>query len=216
MKFIVLGCGRVGAQLAHSLFLEGHEVSIIDKDAKTFRRLNPAFEGRRITGVGFDRGVLIEAGIEKADGFASVTNGDNSNIISALIAKRVFRVPRVITRIYDPQRANIYKKFGIPTISSTVWGANQIREHLLYPEVLIETGFGSGEAELIEFEVPPQLVGHPVSELSVDGRVIVTCLVRLGRALVPTGATTIEAGDLIYACVATDFLGRFREMIGVM
>lgn len=216
MKFVVLGCGRVGAQLAHGLFLEGHDVAIIDKNPRAFHRLNPAFKGRTVAGVGFDRQVLIEAGIESADGFASVTNGDNSNILSALIAKRVFRVPRVITRIYDPLRANIYKQFGIPTISSTVWGANQIREHLLYQEVKFESGFGSGEVELIEFEVPPSLVGHPVSEVSVDGRVIVASLVRLGKAMVPTRATVIEPGDLIYASVATDFLGRFREMIGIM
>lgn len=216
MKFIVLGCGRVGAQLAHSLFLEGHEVTIIDKNPKAFRRLNVAFRGRTIAGVGFDRSVLVDAGIESADGFASVTNGDNSNILSALIAKRIFRVPRVITRIYDPQRANIYKQFGIPTISSTVWGANQIREHLLYEDVKFEASFGSGEAELIEFEVPPRLVGHPVRELSVDGSVIVTCLVRLGKAIVPTSATTIEAGDLAYVCVTTDFLSRFREMISAI
>lgn len=214
MKFVVLGCGRVGAQLANTLFVEGHDVAIIDKNPKAFHRLNPAFRGRAITGVGFDRDVLIEAGIERADGFASVTNGDNSNIISALIAKKVFRVPRVITRIYDPMRANIYKQFGVPTISSTLWGATEIREHLLYAELKSEVSFGSGEVELLEFEVPTQLVGHPVSELAVEGQAAVTCLVRLGRAVVPTAATRLDTGDLVYACVATDFLGRFRGMIG--
>lgn len=214
MKFVVLGCGRVGAQLANTLFVEGHEVSIIDKNPKAFYRLNPAFKGKAITGIGFDRDVLIDAGIERADGFASVTNGDNSNIISALIAKREFRVPRVITRIYDPMRANIFKQFGIPTISSTLWGANEIKEHLLYPEFKSEIGFGSGETQLLEFEAPTRLLGHPVRELTVEGQSAVACLVRLGRAMVPTPATILEAGDLIYVCVATDFLGRFREMVG--
>lgn len=214
MKFVVLGCGRVGAQLANTLFVEGHDVSIIDKNPKAFSRLNPAFKGKTITGIGFDRDVLVEAGIERADGFASVTNGDNSNIISVLIAKRVFRVPRVITRIYDPLRANIFKQFGIPTISSTVWGANEIREHLLYTELKSEISFGSGEVQLLEFEVPSRLLGHPVRELSVEGQANVACLVRLGRAMVPTSAVILEEGDLVYACVATDFLGRFREMIG--
>ena len=214
MKFVILGCGRVGAQLANTLFVDGHDVSIIDKNPQAFIRLSPAFKGRKITGIGFDRDVLIEAGIERADGFASVTNGDNSNIISALIAKRVFKVPRVITRIYDPLRANIFKQFGIPTISSTLWGATEIREHLLFPEFKSEASFGSGEAQLLEFEVPTELVGHPVRELTVEGQSTISCLVRLGRASVPTSATILEAGDLIYACVSTDFLGRFRGMVG--
>ncbi|MHB1390234.1 MAG: potassium channel family protein [Thermoleophilia bacterium] len=214
MKFVVLGCGRVGARLAGTLFLAGHDVAIIDQNPKAFHRLDASYGGQTVTGVGFDRNVLIEAGIEKADGFASVTNGDNSNIISALIAKRVFKVPRVITRIYDPLRASIYKQFGIPTISATVWGATQIQEHLLYQELKSEISFGSGEVQLLEFEAPALLVGHPVRELMVEGQAAITCLVRLGRALVPTAATRLEAGDLIYACVGVDFLTRFREMVG--
>ena len=214
MKIVVLGCGRVGSQLAGALFVEGHDVSIIDKDPKSFRRLNPSFRGKVVSGVGFDRDVLIDAGIERADGFASVTNGDNSNIISALIAKRVFHVPRVVTRIYDPMRANIYKSFGIPTISSTVWGANNLREHLLYGEITSELSFGSGEADLLEFEVPLNLVGHTVSELSVEGQMLVTCIVRLGQAIVPTAIMTFKEGDLVFVGVAGSFLSKFREMIG--
>ncbi len=214
MKFVVLGCGRVGSQLASALYVEGNDVSIIDKDGKAFRRLSSAFQGRMVTGIGFDRDVLIEAGIEHADGFASVTNGDNSNIISALIAKRVFQVPRVVTRIYDPARANIYKRFGIPTISSTVWGANELREHLLFAELKSQLSFGSGEVELLEFEVPNQLVGHSIVELTMTGQMNVTCIVRLGQAMVPSAATLFENGDLVYACVATSFLARFRELVG--
>ena len=189
MKFVVLGCGRVGSQLAGALYVEGNEVSIIDKDRKAFRRLSPSFQGTTVAGIGFDRDVLIEAGIEHADGFASVTNGDNSNIISALIAKRVFQVPRVVTRIYDPARANIYKSFGIPTISSTVWGANELKEHLLYKELKSEVSFGSGEAEMLEFEVPSKIVVHAVSDLTVNGLMNVTCVVRLGHEKVSSVAT---------------------------
>jgi len=214
MRFVILGCGRVGSQLATALNVEGHEIAIIDKDKSAFHRLNPSFKGQTVTGIGFDRDVLVSAGIEKADGFASVTNGDNSNIISALIAKRVFQVPRVITRIYDPARADIYKKFGIPTISSTVWGANELREHLLYAELKSELSFGSGEVELIEFEIPAQLIGRTVDDLSVEGQANVTCVVRLGAAMVPTGAMVFKGGDLVYACVSTGFLGKYKEMAG--
>lgn len=214
MKFIILGCGRVGSQLAGSLSVEGHEVAIIDKNPGAFRRLSPSFKGQTITGIGFDRDVLLSAGIEQADGFASVSNGDNSNIISALIAKREFSVPRVITRIYDPLRADIYKKFGIPTISSTVWGANQLREHLLYTELKSEQSFGSGEVQLLELEVPQALVGHKVGELEMPGKVRVASLVRLGRGLVPDPALVFEQGDLVYASVQTDSLEKFKEMTG--
>ncbi|MFA6001732.1 MAG: TrkA family potassium uptake protein [Thermoleophilia bacterium] len=214
MKFVVLGCGRVGAQLAGALDVEGHDVSIIDKNPKSFRRLRDSFKGAKVEGIGFDRDVLIKAGIERADGFASVTNGDNSNIISALIARRVFQVPRVITRIYDPLRANIYKQFGIPTISSTIWGANELREHLLYAELKSEMSFGSGEAELLEFEVPAQMVGRSVNDITIAGQVVVTCVVRLGRALVPTTATVFADGDLVYACVTSEALGKFKELVG--
>ncbi len=214
MKIVVLGCGRVGSQLAGALDVEGHEVSIIDKEPKAFRRLNPSFKGKTVSGIGFDRDVLVEAGIERADGFASVTNGDNSNIISALIAKRVFHVPRVVTRIYDPMRANIYKRFGIPTISSTVWGANSLREHLLFRELNSEFSFGSGEVELMEMEIPARLVGRSVNDLAVEGQALVTCVVRLGQSMVPTEATVFKEGDLVFVCVATSFLSKFRSMIG--
>lgn len=214
MRFVILGCGRVGSQLAAALYVEGHEIAIIDKDEDAFKRLNPSFQGQMVTGIGFDRDVLVSAGIEKADGFASVTNGDNSNIISALIAKRVFQVPRVITRIYDPARASIYRKFGIPTISSTVWGANELREHLLYAELKSELSFGSGEVELLEFEIPVQHVGRTVNDLSVDGQAIIACVVRLGTAIVPTDSMVFDEGDLVYASVSSSFLGKYKEMAG--
>jgi len=214
MRFVILGCGRVGSQLAAALDVEGHDISIIDKDEQALQRLNPSFQGRKVAGIGFDRDVLVDAGIEHADGFASVTNGDNSNIISALIAKRVFQVPRVITRIYDPARANIYKKFGIPTISSTVWGANELREHLLYAELKSELTFGSGEVELLEFEIPAQLVGRTVKDLSIEGQAIVNCVVRLGTAIVPTETMVFKDGDLVYVSVSTSFLGKYKEIAG--
>lgn len=214
MRFVILGCGRVGAQLAGSLAVEGHDVAIIDKDPLAFERLGNSFTGLTVTGVGFDRDVLLAAGIEQADGFASVTNGDNSNIVSAQIARREFRVPRVVTRIYDPQRADIYKKFGIPTISSTVWGANELREHLLYPELKSEVSFGSGEVLMIEIEAPHRLAGHPAGELEIPGQALVVCIVRLGRAFLPDQATILAAGDLLYANVAAEALDRFKQLAG--
>jgi trk system potassium uptake protein TrkA len=214
MKFVILGCGRVGAKLAGNLDLDGHEVSIIDKDPESLRRLGATFGGNTVTGIGFDRDVLKKAGIERADGFASVTNGDNSNIISAQIAKKVFRVPRVITRIYDPVRAHIYQQFGIPTISPTAWGARALAEHLLFLELKSELTFGNGEVELLDFVAPQRLIGRPVRELTAPGRSSVICLVRLGRAMLPMDATVIEQGDILHVCVATDFQASFKELAG--
>ncbi len=214
MRFVILGCGRVGSQLANVLNVEGHDVAVIDRDPRAFHRLSPGFQGQTVAGVGFDRDVLINAGVGRADGFASVTSGDNSNILSALIAKRVFRVPRVITRIYDPLRADIYKRFGIPTISSTIWGANELKNHLLYRELKSELTFGSGEVDLLELEVPERLAGRTVQDLTVPGQIRVACVTRLGRALVPSAATIFEPGDLIYVCVSNDSIDRFKQMTG--
>lgn len=214
MKYVILGCGRVGARLAGNLALDGHDVSIIDKNPEAFRRLGSAYRGSTVTGIGFDQDVLREAGIETADGFASVTNGDNSNIISAQIAKKVFRVPRVITRIYDPVRAHIYQQFGVPTISPTKWAASALAQHLLFMEIKSALTFGSGEVELLEFVVPPRLMGRPVSELSAPGRSTPACLLRLGRAMLPTDATIIEEGDILIVSVASDFLARFKQLVG--
>jgi len=131
MHIIIVGCGRVGSQLATMLSSEGHDVVIIDKSAKSFKRLGSAFNGITITGIGFDADILKRAGVERADAVAAVTNGDNSNIMIGQIAKRMYNVPKVIARMYDPGRAVIYKKFGLDTICMTTIGANLIKGKLL-------------------------------------------------------------------------------------
>jgi trk system potassium uptake protein TrkA len=213
MRFVIVGCGRVGARLGSQLSLAGHDVSIIDKEPSAFQRLSPTFQGQAIEGVGFDRDVLIRAGIERADGFASVTNGDNTNIVSARTARMVFRVPRVVTRIYDPQRAEIYRRLGIQTISPTDWGAGAIAELLLHPGLTTAVSMGHGEVVVAQHLAGEHLDGHQVDELNFPGEMMVAGLVRDGRATLPTPGTRIQFGDIVYIAVQSASLRRLEQML---
>lgn len=213
MKIVIVGSGRVGATLANTLSVEGHDVSIIDRDPNAFRRLAKNFKGKAIHGVGFDREVLIRAGIERADAFSSVTSGDNTNIVSALIARDIFRVPRVVTRIADPLRAEIYRRFGIATVSPTVWGANGIREKLLYPGLTSRYTFGNGEVEMVQIRVSPSLAGHTVAQLSGPLQMTVVAIERLGRAFLPTTGTRLEEGDLVYVAVEAVSMSKLNQIV---
>lgn len=213
MRFVIVGCGRVGSRLGSQLSLAGHDVAVIDRDPEAFLRLSPTFRGETIEGVGFDREVLIRAGIERADGFASVTNGDNTNIVSARIARQVFRVPMVVTRIYDPRRAEIYRRLGIQTISPTDWGAAAIAELLLHPGLNTVVTMGHGEVIVAQYVASEHLSGHRVDELSFPGEMMVAGLVRDGRATLPTPGTRIQFGDIVYIAVQSASLGRLEQML---
>ncbi|MFH1542836.1 MAG: TrkA family potassium uptake protein [bacterium] len=152
MHVIIVGCGRVGSQLAQILSTEGHNVVIVDKKAKAFKRLGPDFNGITITGIGFDADILKRAGIERADALAAVTNGDNSNIMVSEIAKKIYNVPRVITRIYDPLRADIFKKFGLNTISTTTIVAQIFRSAILKESARNQFSIGE-DYGLVEYKV---------------------------------------------------------------
>jgi len=213
MRFVIVGCGRVGAQLASRLSVQGHQVAIVDRDPAAFRRLSPTFKGQKVEGVGFDRDVLLAAGIERADGFASVTNGDNTNVVSARIARQIFRVPKVVARIYDPRRADIYRRFGLQTISPTEWAATRIAELLCHPGLSVVQTLGNGEVNVVEVEVGAHLAGHKVNELVMPGESMVVALVRDGRATVPSLATTLQMGDTLQISVQSTAMGRLAEML---
>ena len=158
MNLIIMGCGRVGEQLARLMIDEGHQVTVIDQDANALARLGPEFKGRRVRGVGFDRDVLVEAGIQEADAFAATSSSDNANIVAARIARNIFRVPRVVARLYDPRRAEIYRRLGLVTISSSAWGAERIRELITHTELDPVYTFGHGDVVLLAIEAPPAQV----------------------------------------------------------
>jgi len=215
MKIIVMGCGRVGEQVSLLMEQDGHEVTVIDSDADALRRLGPKFKGRKIKGVGFDHSVLVEAGIRTADAFAATSSSDNVNIVAARIARNIFRVPRVIARLYDPRRAEIYQRLGLLTISSTSLGAERIRELITHAELEPVISFGRGEVNLIRLEAAPHLVGRAVKHLEVPGEINVACLVRQGEALIPFLGTELQAGDVIHLLVTASAMDRLSDMLGL-
>jgi trk system potassium uptake protein TrkA len=215
MNIIIMGCGRVGEQLARLMISEGHQVAVIDQDANALARLGPDFKGRAVRGIGFDRDVLIKAGIQEADAFAATSSSDNANIIATRIARNVFGVPRVVTRLYDPRRAEIYKRLGLMTISSTTWGAERIRELLTHSELDPTFSFGNGEVTLLSLETPAQLVGRVVRNITVPGEVNVAAIVRDGRAFMPIGGTEFQNRDIIHFIILSASMERFKNMVGL-
>jgi len=215
MHVVIGGCGRVGSFLAYMLEREGHTVAVIDKDPGAFENLWEGFSGKRVKGVVFDRDALVEAGIERADAFASVTSGDNSNIVSARLAKEHFRVPRVITRIYDPRRAEIYRRMGILTIASVAWTSNRMLSYLSHPELYSEHQFGNGEVELLRVEVPYLLVGRKAADVNVPGEVRVVSVVRGGSAFLATRGTEFQEGDILHIAVAKESEGKLERLLGL-
>lgn len=193
-----MGCGRVGASLARALERAGHEVAIIDQDESAFRRLGATFEGRRVVGLGFDRDTLRQAGIVDAYAFAAVSSGDNSNILAARVAREKFGIENVVARIYDPGRAEIYQRLGIPTVATVKWTSDQVLRRLLPQGHVPEFTDPSGRVVIAEMPVNSSWVGRRVFDLEavVGGRV--AFITRLGEGVVPTGDTVHQDGDLVH------------------
>lgn len=215
MKFIIIGCGRMGAGLARMLIQRGHTVTVVDRDPTAFERLGITFKGQTVVGVGFDRDVLVQAGIERADGLAAVTVSDEVNIVTARLASMVFRVPRVFARLYDPRKAEIYQRLGLQTIAPVAWAISQAADLLSYSELDTVFSLGSGEVNLIEVEAPPLLVGRTTRDLTVLGEVHVVTVTRGSRTFLPTMGTQFEAGDLIHLAVATASIEQVRALLGL-
>jgi len=215
MHVVIGGCGRVGSYLSHTLEYEGHSVAIIDKNPLAFEALSPNFQGIKLEGIVFDREVLERAGIERADAYLAVTSGDNSNIVSARVAKDHYHVPKVFARIYDPRRAEIYRNFGIPTVASVVWSSYRLLDLISHSELHSEYQFGNGEIQLIEVDVPPILAGRGIEELEVHGEIHITAIVRGHRAFLSTPGTNLEKDDRLYISVAQESLGKLERLLGL-
>jgi trk/ktr system potassium uptake protein len=215
MNVIVMGCGRVGEQLILLLVAEGHQVVVIDCDVRALDRLGPNFKGRRVIGVGFDHDVLIEAGIKEADAFAATSSSDNANIVAARIARNVFRVPRVVARLYDPRRAEIYRRLGLLTISSTTWGAERIRELLTHADLDPILTFGSGEVCLLSIEAPYRLVGKNTRQLTVPGEISVIAITRQGHSSLAMVGSEFQLGDTLHIAVLASAMDRLNDFLGL-
>ncbi len=198
MHIVVVGCGRVGSELAGLLEKSGHTVSIIDKRPTAFRRLPTGFGGAQIVGFGFDRDTLIEAGIERAGALAAVTSGDNSNILSARVARETFEVDRVVARIYDPRRAVIYQRLGIPTVATVSWTTDQVLRRLLPGAHPADWTDASGQVSLVERNLPAAWAGRKLSGLVEPGRFQLVSLTRLGHAHVFDGDDVGQERDVLH------------------
>lgn len=198
MHVIIAGCGRVGTELASNLERLGHSVTVVDKNPRSFERLKANFKGSKVTGFVFDREALEEAGIKEAGAFAAVTSGDNSNILSARVAKEHYRVPEVVARIYDPRRAQIYQRLGIQTVATVRWTTDQILRYLLPDEVPVEYTVDNGEVVVTALPAPPEVVGKHAYDLDVLGERRVIAVSRFGVPRVPDKEMTIQEGDIIH------------------
>jgi trk system potassium uptake protein len=213
MKVVIMGCGRVGAELTVELAKAGHEVAIVDKRKEAFDRLPPGFDAKTFVGVGFDRETLEEAGIKDADAFIAVSSGDNSNILSARVAREYYHVRNVIARIYDPRRAEIYERLNIPTVASVKWTAKQIMLMLFHPTEETHESLGGGELFRMRIEVPSHLVGQPVSSIASEGKVAVMAVDRGGKGFIPDPSSTFQEGDVAHVVVHRDALDTLDDLL---
>ena len=203
--FVIMGCGRVGVTLAHTLVDSGHSVAIIDQDDRAFRRLRSGFTGRKVTGVGFDRDTLRQADIENAYAFAAVSSGDNSKILATRVARETFHVPHVVARIYDPGRAEIYQRLGIPTVAAVRWSADQVLRRIL-PEQSIKGDFREASGRLIlgEVQLDDGWVGRELTEIEAASGARVAYLTRFGEGTPPGPGTRYQKGDIVHAMMNVD------------
>jgi trk system potassium uptake protein len=213
LHVIIAGCGRVGSELAGNLERLGHSVAVVDKDAKAFKRLRVDFKGKQVVGFVFDRDVLEEAGIKEAQAFASVTNGDNSNIVSARMAKEHYRLPYVVARIYDPRRAQIYQRLGIQTVATVRWTTDQILR-LMFPEdVPVEYTLDNGEVVVTAIPAPKEIVGRYALQADLEGHRRIIAVSRFGVPRVPDAKLTIQEGDILHISVVRGEANELSEKL---
>jgi trk system potassium uptake protein len=205
---VVVGCGRVGSGLAGALVGAGHTVAVIDRRPSAFERLPAGFPGKLVTGIGFDRSVLREAGIEEAGALAAVTNGDNSNIVTARVAREHFGVEQVVARIYDPRRAAIYERLGIPTVATVAWTVDRVLRRILPAEPGVQWTDPSGQLSLVERTLPPAWSGRVLDDVESALGIRITVLTRLGQARIPATDLVVQDGDLVHVVAGADDIAR--------
>ena len=213
MHVVVMGCGRVGSAIARRLEEVGHSVAVIDQDPEAFRRLGPEFAGRQITGLGFDRQTLLDAGIDSAGAFAAVSSGDNSNIISARVARETFGVQHVVARIYDSKRAEVYERMGIPSVATVPWTVNRLLRELLSVKVSELWREPTGQVLLMRITVTEGWVGRKLAELEAASGARAAWLVRFGEAQLPTSGSVLQDGDQLTVAVTDDLTERVHRVL---
>ena len=212
MKVIIVGCGKLGSGLAQNLSKKGHKVTIIDTNPQAFELLGKDFKGETIVGIGFDKGILEKAQINFADAIVACTKSDDANALIGRISRNIYRVPRVISRLYDPRRAEIYRSLGIQTISTTTWGVHQAAEMLSYNQ--LDSILTLGDVEIIRVETPALLAGRTVNELTVIGEIQVIAICRDNKTFMPTRGTVFHKHDVIFVAALTTSVNRLKTLLG--
>jgi trk/ktr system potassium uptake protein len=212
MRVLIMGCGRVGSELSIQLVEGGHDVTVIDKNAAAFVKYPPG-GATTVVGLGFDRDILEEAGIKDAEAFVAVSSGDNSNIVSARVALEHYHVPKVVARIYDPRRAEIYERLNIPTVATTKWGVKQIQLMLLHDRSELRESIGGGDLLRMRVPVPPHLVGKPATALNVPGKIMVIGISRGGGGFLPSDDSMLQDGDFLAVILVKDGMDALDEQL---
>ncbi|WP_026394166.1 potassium channel family protein [Acetobacterium malicum] len=215
MKTIIIGCGRIGSGLALKLNQSAHDITVIDQDPLTFKHLGAGFKGKTIAGVGFDRDVLLSAGIERADSLAAVTSNDEANALTARIASQIFGVPRVVSALHEPRKAEIYRRLGLQVFDPMSWGVNRVADLLSFAPVNVAMSIGNGDVDIMEIEIPALLVGRRVGELTIPGEVSVVSISRGNRSIIPALNTVFENRDLVHLAVAAVSGERLKSLLGL-
>jgi len=215
MKIMIIGCGRMGTGLALYLMMSDHSVTVIDNDPSAFERLEPSFRGQIFTGDALNRDILIRAGIERADCLAALTPNDSINLVVARLAKEVFKVPKVVARMHDPRKSEIYRRLGVQTVSTVSLGMQRFAELLTFSRLDIVHSLGSGGVGIVESEIPPLLVGRMVNDLTVAGEIQVVAISRGGGTFVPTLGTVFQHGDIIHIAVSSGSVDRLKALMGL-
>ena len=216
MKVIVVGCGKMGSGLALELLKKGHSVIVVGSSADEFSMLGKGFKGETIVGVAFDKQILEQAGIERADAIVACTKSDETNALIGRIARNNYRVPRVISRLYDPRKAEIYRTLGIQTISATEWGVKHAIELLSYDQLDVVAGLGNGGVDVVRVEVAELLVGKKIVDITAAGEFSVCALSRQNQTFIPTLGTVLQKGDVVYCNVLVSSVKQFKHVLGLL
>jgi len=216
MKVIVVGCGKMGSGLALELVKKGHSVTVVGSSADELAILGKSFQGDTIVGVAFDKQILEQAGIERADAVVACTKSDETNALIGRISRNTYRVPRVVSRLYDPRKAEIYRSLGIQTISATEWGVKHAIELLSYDQLDIVAGLGNGGVDIVRVEATELLVGKKIVDITAAGEFMVCALSRQNQAFLPTLGTVLQKGDVLYFNVLVSSVKQFKHVLGLL
>lgn len=215
MKLVIIGCGRTGGRLIRTLAAAGHDVWVVDADQAALDRIGSLAGVRTIVGIGFDRDVLAAAGVADADGLAAVTGSDETNAVVGRVAAEVFGVPRVVARLYDPAKAEIYRRLGLQVVAPVMWGVQRLADLLTFSPVGEVGSLGTGEVDIVEIVLPRALAGRPVRDVAVPGEVAPVAVSRAGRTFIPTRETPLADGDILHVAVLGSSRYRIESLFGV-